>query len=247
MLSDDLRDNVVAKMPPADADRVHVIPNFVDTERDRADGPPHRLPGGAGDRGRSGRAVRGQRRLLPVARARGGRSASAARTSTFLINGDGAARSVAGGVRPRVSRTCGSPATSSRAGSASCSPPVTSTSCRCGPGSGGSACRRRRIRSWPPVARSWRRSTPARRSPSSWRSRAEESRSGPTIRWRSWRRSGRSSTIPPSARDSVRAGVPGSVREASPEAVGAAYDDLLRVVPMTCAVRGRSPKARGRR
>jgi colanic acid biosynthesis glycosyl transferase WcaI len=32
VLSDDLRDNVVAKVPPARARRVHVIPNFVDTD-----------------------------------------------------------------------------------------------------------------------------------------------------------------------------------------------------------------------
>lgn len=32
VLSDDLRDNVIAKVPPADAERVHVIPNFVDTD-----------------------------------------------------------------------------------------------------------------------------------------------------------------------------------------------------------------------
>ena len=44
VLSDDLRDNVVAKLPASAADKVHVIPNFVDTERRPAARPDDAVP-----------------------------------------------------------------------------------------------------------------------------------------------------------------------------------------------------------
>ncbi len=92
VLSDDLRDNVAAKMAPARRERVHVIPNFVDTE---AIAPAHRateyrteleLGDGpvvlyAGNVGFS------QSLDLVLA------AAQALPEVTFLINGDGAARS----------------------------------------------------------------------------------------------------------------------------------------------------------
>lgn len=91
VLSDDLRANVVAKLPPARADRVHTIPNFVDTERIRPGDrdTPYRRELGLGDgpvvlyAGNIGFSqsldlMLDAARRLPQA--------------TFLINGDGAAR-----------------------------------------------------------------------------------------------------------------------------------------------------------
>jgi colanic acid biosynthesis glycosyl transferase WcaI len=91
VLSDDLRDNVVAKMPSAASDRVHVIPNFVDTElivpMDRltayraelglGDGPVVLYAGNVGF-SQSLELVVEAARMLPDV--------------VFLINGDGAAR-----------------------------------------------------------------------------------------------------------------------------------------------------------
>ena len=68
VLSNDLRANVTGKLPPRRAATVHTIPNFVDTDAHRARRPDDRLPPRAGDRGRAGRAVRRQHRLLPVGR-----------------------------------------------------------------------------------------------------------------------------------------------------------------------------------
>jgi colanic acid biosynthesis glycosyl transferase WcaI len=90
VLSDDLRDNVVAKVPDA-ATRVHVIPNFVDTgaivpgdrrtpyraELGLGDGPVVLYAGNVGF-SQSLDLVLAAARVLPQA--------------TFLINGDGAAR-----------------------------------------------------------------------------------------------------------------------------------------------------------
>ena len=67
VLSDDLRANVTAKLPPAARQRVRTIPNFVDTERDPAGRPHDGAPGGARHRGGAGGAVRRQRRVLAVA------------------------------------------------------------------------------------------------------------------------------------------------------------------------------------
>ncbi|HRC45734.1 MAG TPA: glycosyltransferase family 4 protein [Ilumatobacteraceae bacterium] len=91
VLSDDLRDNVAAKMRPTRRDRVHVIPNFVDTEfiqpADRMTGLRTELGIGtepvvlyAGNVGfsQSLEMVVDAARDVPQA--------------TFLINGDGAAR-----------------------------------------------------------------------------------------------------------------------------------------------------------
>lgn len=92
VLSDDLRDNVAAKLPPSARSRVHVIPNFVDTAAitpsDRS--TPYRDELGLGDglvvlyAGNVGFSqsldlVLGAARELPEV--------------TFLVNGDGAARS----------------------------------------------------------------------------------------------------------------------------------------------------------
>ena len=92
VLSDDLRDNVAGKMAPHRRDRVHVIPNFVDTEAiipaDRSteyraelelgDGPVVLYAGNVGFSQSLDLVVDAARRLPDV---------------TFLINGDGAARS----------------------------------------------------------------------------------------------------------------------------------------------------------
>ena len=91
VLSDDLRDNVTAKMPAAASDRVHVIPNFVDTdairpmdrdtayrrELDLGDGPVVLYAGNVGF---------SQSLELVVAAAR------ALPSAVFLVNGDGSAR-----------------------------------------------------------------------------------------------------------------------------------------------------------
>ena len=70
VLSDDLRDNVAAKLRGNRPDRVRVIPNFVDTEHIQpcAEGEP--LPGGVRAHRQDRRDVRRQRRLLAVARSR---------------------------------------------------------------------------------------------------------------------------------------------------------------------------------
>ena len=91
VLSDDLRDNVVAKLPVGAAARVHVIPNFVDTDaiepQDRM--TEYRRQLGLGD-GQvvlyAGNVGFSQSLDLVVAAAR------ALPDTTFLINGDGAAR-----------------------------------------------------------------------------------------------------------------------------------------------------------
>ena len=81
VLSDDLRDNVAAKLPAAERAKVRVIPNFVDTEAIVPARPDDGLPPRARHRRRDGRDVRRQRRPLAVARAGagGGREADAPR------------------------------------------------------------------------------------------------------------------------------------------------------------------------
>ena len=66
VLSDDLRENVAAKVAARRAATVQAIPNFVDTD---AIAPRDRMTAyrrGARHRRRAGRAVRRQHRLLPV-------------------------------------------------------------------------------------------------------------------------------------------------------------------------------------
>ncbi len=91
VLSDDLRDNVAAKVKPAHRDRVHVIPNFVDTEfirpADRRTALRAEL--GIGDEPvvlYAGNVGFSQSLEMVVEAARRFPQA------TFLINGDGAAR-----------------------------------------------------------------------------------------------------------------------------------------------------------
>lgn len=91
VLSDDLRDNVVAKLPADRIDTVHVIPNFVDTEvivpGDRL--TRHRRDLGLGDQPvvlYAGNVGFSQSLELMIAAAR------ALPEVQFLINGDGAAR-----------------------------------------------------------------------------------------------------------------------------------------------------------
>ncbi len=91
VLSDDLRDNVVAKVSPRHAGKVHVIPNFVDADRivplDRA--TSYRAELGIGDEpvvmyaGNVGYS-QSLTMVIDAARAMPG--------VTFVINGDGAAR-----------------------------------------------------------------------------------------------------------------------------------------------------------
>lgn len=92
VLSDDLRDNVAAKVSPAKRDRVHVIPNFVDTdairpadrlaplrgELDIDDGPLVVYSGNVGFSQSLELLLHAARELPDV---------------TFLISGDGAAKS----------------------------------------------------------------------------------------------------------------------------------------------------------
>ena len=91
VLSDDLRDNVTAKVKPSHRDRVHVIPNFVDTEfiqpADRMTALRREL--GIGDEPvvlYAGNVGFSQSLEMVVDAARDFPQA------TFLINGDGAAR-----------------------------------------------------------------------------------------------------------------------------------------------------------
>ena len=91
VLSDDLRDNVAAKMSPTRRDRVHVIPNFVDTDvivpMDRL--TDYRRELGLGDGPvvlYAGNVGFSQSLELVVA------AAEALPDVTFLINGDGAAK-----------------------------------------------------------------------------------------------------------------------------------------------------------
>jgi colanic acid biosynthesis glycosyl transferase WcaI len=91
VLSDDLRDNVVAKVRPSQRERVHVIPNFVDTVAispgDR--GTAYRADLGIGDEPvvmYAGNVGFSQSLHLVLAAAR------AMPHATFVINGDGAAR-----------------------------------------------------------------------------------------------------------------------------------------------------------
>jgi len=91
VLSDDLRENVVAKVKPSRAGRVHVIPNFVDTEfirpADRM--TPLRAELGIGDEPvvlYAGNVGFSQSLEMVVDTAREFPQA------TFLINGDGSAR-----------------------------------------------------------------------------------------------------------------------------------------------------------
>jgi len=91
VLSDDLRDNVTAKLPVDAADRVHVIPNFVDTDaiepQDRMTEYRRELGLGEGQVVLyAGNVGFSQSLDLVVAAAR------ALPDTTFLINGDGAAR-----------------------------------------------------------------------------------------------------------------------------------------------------------
>ncbi len=91
VLSDDLRDNVTAKVKPSHRDRVHVIPNFVDTEFIR---PADRMTAlrrelGIGNEPvvlYAGNVGFSQSLEMVVDAAR------AFPQATFLINGDGAAR-----------------------------------------------------------------------------------------------------------------------------------------------------------
>ncbi|MCU1361305.1 MAG: putative glycosyltransferase, partial [Ilumatobacteraceae bacterium] len=91
VLSDDLRDNVVAKLPSALRDRVHIIPNFVDTTfiqpADRM--TPYRAEHHIGDEPvvmYAGNVGFSQSLELLVA------AAAQLPAVTFVVNGDGAAR-----------------------------------------------------------------------------------------------------------------------------------------------------------
>lgn len=91
VLSDDLRDNVVAKLPARDVARVHVIPNFVDTDLIRPGGrvTAYRAELGFDDRPLvlyAGNVGFSQSLDLVVAAAR------ACPDLGFVVNGDGAAR-----------------------------------------------------------------------------------------------------------------------------------------------------------
>lgn len=91
VLSDDLRDNVVAKLPPRHAAKVEVIPNFVDTARivPLPRSTRYRDELGAGDGPvvmYAGNVGFSQSLGLMVAAAR------AIPEATFVVNGDGSAR-----------------------------------------------------------------------------------------------------------------------------------------------------------
>ena len=127
--------NVVAKLArDRGRDVSHVIPNFVDTDAHPAGRRMTRVPRRARHRRRAGRALRRQRRLLAIARARRRSRPPAARRDVphqrrRRRRGRSCEPSAAGlanvrfaGYQP-VERL------------ARCSPPATSTSCRCAPGS----------------------------------------------------------------------------------------------------------------
>ncbi len=91
VLSDDLRENVAAKVKPSRRNRVHVIPNFVDTERIRPGErmTPLRAELGIGDEPvvlYAGNVGFSQSLEMVVD------AASDLPQATFVINGDGAAR-----------------------------------------------------------------------------------------------------------------------------------------------------------
>ena len=91
VLSDDLGDNVIAKLPASRATTVHVIPNFVDTDVIRPGDrlTPYRAELGIGDEPvvlYAGNVGFSQSLDLLIAAAR------QLPAVTFLINGDGAAR-----------------------------------------------------------------------------------------------------------------------------------------------------------
>ena len=79
VLSADLRDNVVAKLPKRLAGRVRVNPQLRAHRRDPAARPDDGISPAARHRHRTRRPVRRQRRLLAIARAGGRRSAGDAR------------------------------------------------------------------------------------------------------------------------------------------------------------------------
>ncbi|MGD9997818.1 MAG: glycosyltransferase family 4 protein [Ilumatobacteraceae bacterium] len=91
VLSDDLRDNVAAKLPQRLRDRVHVIPNFVDTDRIR---PADRMTAYRREHGIGAEPVVmyagnvGFSQSLDLLLA----AAAAFPHVTFVVNGDGAAR-----------------------------------------------------------------------------------------------------------------------------------------------------------
>jgi colanic acid biosynthesis glycosyl transferase WcaI len=92
VLSDDLGDNVAAKLPASRASKVHVIPNFVDTDVIRPGDrlTPYRAELGIGDEPvvlYAGNVGFSQSLDLVIA------AAQQLPAVTFLINGDGAARS----------------------------------------------------------------------------------------------------------------------------------------------------------
>ena len=92
VLSDDLGDNVAAKLPASRASKVHVIPNFVDTDVIRPGDrlTPYRAELGIGDEPvvlYAGNVGFSQSLDLVIA------AAQPLPAVTFLINGDGAARS----------------------------------------------------------------------------------------------------------------------------------------------------------
>lgn len=91
VLSDDLRDNVAAKLPARQAGKIHVIPNFVDTEAIR---PGHRMTDYRAELGIGPEPVVlyagnvGYSQSLDLVLDAARRLAQV----TFLVNGDGAAR-----------------------------------------------------------------------------------------------------------------------------------------------------------
>ena len=123
-----------ATVPDAD-DRIRVIPNFVDTDRDPPGDPEdEQLPARARPGRQAGRDVRRQRRLLPVARPGARRGASAlADTARRRVRHQrrrlGPAELEDAG--RRASPTCASSTSSPRSGCPRCWPRPTSTWCRC--------------------------------------------------------------------------------------------------------------------
>jgi colanic acid biosynthesis glycosyl transferase WcaI len=91
VLSDDLRDNVAGKLPARQARKIHVIPNFVDTEAIR---PGHRMTGYRAELGIGSEPVVlyagnvGYSQSLDLVL----HAARKLPQVTFLVNGDGAAR-----------------------------------------------------------------------------------------------------------------------------------------------------------
>ena len=227
VLSNDLRDNVVAKVRPSRHDDVAGDPELRRHRRDptaRPAGPALRDELGIGDETvviYAGNVGFSQSLEMVVAAAR------SMPELTFLINGDGGGTDVVGGVRQRPGERSllRLPARrASRRGVGNRRHPPRSPQSRA---SVGSACRRRRIRSSPQAGRCWRRSIRAPKYPGSSPNREGECRWPPTTSLRSSSALQQLADDPAGRSEMAVAGRAWVEHAASPAAVARAYADLI--------------------